>query len=181
MATKNIYAEVIDTYNGLCKKVGDILNVSWNYWDSLKTKIENIYDTIVYDRDGTVLFEKLGFKDLVDDDCYLEGNWSNMRDDFAITIISTSKNYVKVKLYDVSSGDDSTASLKIPVEYLQSDNYEVLIKAKYEAIDKEIDRRTKKKSNGKENKIKEIVQPEIEPKEKLKELIIKMCKKTANL
>lgn len=192
MTTKNIYAEVIDTYNGLCKKVGDILDVSWNYWNRLRTKIENIYYTEVEDESecltdsaskflenlyseeddySTVLFEKLGFKDVIDDGNYLGGEWSCMQEDFVVTIVSHSKNYVKIKLYDVSSGDNSTASLKIPVEYLQSDNYEVLIKAKYEAIDKEIDRRTKKKSNGKENKIKEIVQPEIELKEKLKEFI----------
>lgn len=170
MNTKNIYAEVIDTYNGLCKKVGDILVVSWDYWDKLKTKIENIYDT-EEDDDGTVLFEKLGFKDVNDGSNYLGGEWSGMQEDFVLTIISHSKNYVKVKLYDVSSGDDSTASLKVPIEYLQSENYEELIKAKYEALDREIDRRTKKKSNEKSNKIKEIVQPKIELKEKLKEFI----------
>lgn len=49
MTTKNIYAEVIDTYNGLCKKAGDILVDSWDYWDKLRTKIENIYDTEVED------------------------------------------------------------------------------------------------------------------------------------
>lgn len=192
MATKNIYAEVIDTYNGLCKKVGDILVASWNYWDKLRTKIENIYDTEVEDEsecltesvskflenlyseeddDSTVLFEKLGFKDVIDDGNYLGGEWSGIQEDFVVTITRHSKNYVKVKLYDVSSGDNSTASLKVPVEYLQSENYEELIKAKYEALDREIDRRTKKKSNGKANKIKEITQPKIELKEKLKEFI----------
>ena len=186
MTTKNTYAEVIDTYNGLCEKAGDILVASWNYWDKLRTKIENIYDTEVEDEsvckylenlyseednDGTVLFEKLGFKDVIDDDTYLEGSWVAMQEDFVLTIVGHSKNYVKVKLYDVFSGDDSTASLKIPVEYLQSDKYEALIKAKYEALDREIDRRTKKKSNGKANKIKDITQPKIELKEKLKEFI----------
>lgn len=190
MTTKNIYAEVIDTYNGICKKVGEILVVSWNYWDKLRTKIENIYDTEVEDEsecltesaskflenlysdednDGTVLFEKLGFKDVNDGDNYLGEGWSGMQEDFVITITSHSKNYVKVKLYECDG--TSTASLKIPMEYLQSDNYVELIKAKYEALDREIDRRTKKKSNEKSNKLEEITQPKIELKEKLKEFI----------
>lgn len=192
MATKNIYSEVVESYNRLCNKVCDILNVSWNYWSKLKEKIANIYDTEVDDEsecltdsaskylgnlyseeddDATVLFEKLGFKDLVDDDCYLDGNWSNIRDDFAITIVSTSQNYIKVKLYSLCD-EGNTASLKIPVKYLQSETYKELLRAKYEAIDKEIDKRTKKKSDkNKSNKVKEFISPRIELKEKLIEFI----------
>ena len=117
MTTKNIYAEVIDTYNGLCKKAGDILDASWNYWDKLRTKIENIYDTEVEDEsecltdsaskflenlyseednDGTVLFEKLGFKDVIDDDTYLGGNWYCMQKDFVVTIYA-SDNYFSIR------------------------------------------------------------------------------------
>lgn len=192
MATKNIYSEVVESYNELCNKVCDILVVSWNYWSKLKEKIANIYDTEVDDEsecltdsasrylenlyseeddDATVLFEKLGFKDLVDAS-YLEGNWSNIRDDFAITIVSTSKNYIKVKLYALCD-EGNTTSLKIPVKYLQSENYKELIKAKYEALDREIDKRTKKKSKGNDklNRIGEIIPPKIELKEKLTKFI----------
>ena len=117
MTTKNTYVEVIDTYNRLCKKAGDILVDSWDYWDKLRTKIKNIYDTEVEDEsecltesvskflenlyseeddDSTVLFEKLGFKDVIDDGNYLGGEWSGMQGDFVVTIYA-SGNYFSIR------------------------------------------------------------------------------------
>lgn len=208
-AVKN-YANIIKEYKSLCNKIYAMVSIALEYCGPLINRVssilekedddedeedtstslsdanirylKSIYDLEEDDNEVTGIFEKLGFKDIVDDS-YMIMEYNHFdKEDFTIDIrgIDTDKKtkYIEVSLVS-NNYPAEELSFKLPLEYLQGD-YKKILKDKYNEINTKIDKilKARDKRKAKAGNIKDIKEPNIELKKQLVNAIKGRCFKS---